>query len=102
MRWLRQQRKVDDLSARASARAFRAARLRGAMGCWLKSTLQQPASLTWAFASGILVGTRADAKNARRARALLKWVNFTGMVWGFLEQKVRRVPKVQAEPADSS
>jgi len=89
MKWLRQQRRVDDLSRRVSVRARQARRFRLEVVRRSVRLARKPGTLAWAFAAGTLVGAGADRANVRRAQGLLKWINFTTMVWGFLGDKLQ-------------
>jgi len=99
MKWLRQQRKVDTLSAKASVRARQSRRFRLKIGQWGVHMAQQPGTLAWSFSTGLLVGAGTDKAKARRAQALLKWMNVSAMALRFLEKAI--LPQHQAlEPEE--
>ena len=81
MKWLKQQRKVALLSARATQRAQQAELLKHEIHDRVMYQLRQPETLTWAFAAGAFVGAGRDPDHASRTRNLVTWMGTAVSMW---------------------
>lgn len=86
MRWLQQQNKVEMLAAASQQEAHRMAYYRGQLVDGVRARLQQPGTMAWAFAAGVLYGT-SHGKLESSSFDPLRYMNTFALLWGLLAEK---------------
>ena len=85
MSWLQQQHRVERLAIRATNNARQMQRIRWQISQKLYGRLQQPGSLAWAFAMGILLGANRSGESiVYDGFSIFRWFNAGATVWSFL------------------
>ncbi len=88
MTLLRQQQKVEMLSARATQSALRACELRHRISQSMVNRLQQPDMLIWAFSAGALSGSRLSQNSVSHVKSIVNWFNTVSVLWGIFSSQV--------------
>jgi hypothetical protein len=99
MKWLRQHNRVEALSAEAEQCAGQMKQLRQHLGQRVHARLQDPGTMTWAFAAGVVYGGSkrperdagqntgsASQAHPDRAFPILRYLNSAVIVWNLLSQ----------------
>lgn len=68
MKWLRQQRKVESIETAARINRVHLSVLRQRLANRVRSRLQEPGTLAWAFAAGSLAGTFSASRTPAAAQ----------------------------------
>lgn len=86
MKWLQQQRKVEVLAAASQQEARQMSDLGQLLVRRVRTRLQQPGTLVWAFAAGALYAT-GQRKFHSLAFDPIRYVNTFALLWGLLAEK---------------
>lgn len=91
MKWLRQQSRVELLSAEAIKNTEQMHQLRLQLHQQVRHRLQQPGTLAWSFAAGTLYGAANSRKRDEQPRddrsaSLLRYLNSAAIVWNLMSE----------------
>ena len=92
MKWLRQQNRVEMLSAAAEQNAEQMNQLRAHLGQQVRACLQQTGTLAWAFSAGILYGSvkgqklTGQSQNDHTAVTPLRYLNSIATILNLMGQ----------------
>jgi len=86
MKWLQQQRKVEVLAAASQREARQMSDLGQLLVRRVRTRLQQPGTLVWAFAAGVLYGT-CHGKLRMGSFDPLRYVNTFAVLWSLLSKE---------------
>ncbi len=91
MKWLRQQTRVERLSAGATQNAEQMHQLRLQLHQQVRHRLQQPGTLAWSFAAGTLYGAANSRKRDEQPRdersvSLLRYLNSAAIIWNLMSE----------------
>ncbi len=84
MKWLQQQNKVEALSAASQQQGVQMSQTQQHLVQQVRSRLQQPGSLAWAFAAGTLFGATRGGNQDRDAFDLIRYLKGATLLWGLL------------------
>ena len=86
MKWLQQQKKVEVLSAASQQQARAMSHFRRQLVQQVRTRLQQPGTMVWAFAAGALYGT-SHGKFQMGSFDPLRYVNTFVVLWSLLSKE---------------
>ncbi len=96
MKWLQQQRRVDSLARAARLNRAHLSLLGQRLSHRIRSRLQQPGSLAWAFSAGCLVGAArspekdpAETPNRATAMPALHYLNSLAIIFSLVTKLAR-------------
>lgn len=100
MFWLRQQKKVERLSAEAEQNAEQMQQLRECLVERLRTRLQQPGTLAWAFAAGALVGGTKSQQQKQDGYSMMHYLNGAVIALKFLSDHLPDQPSATTAGPD--
>jgi len=90
MKWLKQQSKVEALSAASLQHAEHMSAVRRQLHSRVHARVQQPGTLAWAFAGGALVGATRGGEPGPDRLDLFRYMNTAALLWSLISGQMEK------------